>query len=80
MKLISQVAEMAYIVGGILCFLVLLLFIMIYVEELMRKAKTKVKVGLVENKRSFIGDNLPERAIKRLFIAIERTKIGMEKD
>ena len=53
---------------------------MIYVEELMRKAKTKVKMGLVENKRSFIGDNLPERAIKRLFIAIERTKIGMEKD
>ena len=31
MKLMSQVAQMAYIVGGILCFLVLLLFSMIYV-------------------------------------------------
>ena len=53
---------------------------MIYVEELLRKAKKNAKLGLLNNKRLGTGDNLPERAIKRLFDAIERTKTGREKD
>lgn len=34
-------------------------------------------MGLVDNKRSFTGANLPERAIKRMFEAITKTKISM---
>jgi hypothetical protein len=68
---------MAYIVGGILCFLVLVLFSMIYIEELVRKGKIQVKMGLVDNKRSYTGNNLPERAIARMFQAITRTKTSM---
>lgn len=37
-------------------------------------------MGLDEEKKSFSGDNLPERAIKRLFIAIEKNKKGIIKD
>lgn len=36
---------------------------MTYIEEVMRKAKKKVKMGLVEDKKSYKGDNLPQRAI-----------------
>lgn len=61
--LMSQVGEMCFIVGGVLCFLVMVLFSMTYIEEVMRKAKKKVKMGLVEDKKSYKGDNLPQRAI-----------------
>ena len=76
-ELMSKVAEMIYIVGGILCFLVVVLFSMIYVEEMIRKSKTRLKMGLVDNQRSYTGDNLPERAIKRMLQVITRTKISM---
>ena len=68
------------IVGGILCFLVFFLLSIIYAEEIIRKGKTKVKMGLVSNKKSYTGDNLPNKAIERMFKSIEKTNKDMEKN
>ena len=72
--------QICYISGAVLGFLFLVLTLLVYVEGVIRKNKVKIKMGLDEEKKSFSGDNLPERAIKRLFIAIEKNKKGIIKD